>query len=30
MVPVHEQEIAANLKRAAQFIQAAKDLAIKG
>jgi uncharacterized protein (UPF0332 family) len=30
MMPVHEQEIAANLERAEQSIQAAKDLAIKG
>ncbi len=29
-MPVHEQEIAANLERAEQSIQAAKDLAIKG
>jgi len=30
MTPEHEQEIAANLERADQSIQAAKDLAIKG
>jgi len=30
MTPEHEQEIAANLERAAQSIQAAKDLAMKG
>ena len=30
MMPVHEQEIAANLERAEQSIQAAKDLAIRG
>lgn len=30
MIPEHEQEIAANLERAEQSIQAAKDLAVKG
>lgn len=30
MMPEHEKEIAANLERAEQSIQAAKDLAIKG
>ena len=30
MTPAHEQEIAANLERAEQSIQAAKDLALKG
>ncbi len=29
MMPEHEQEIAANLERAEQSIQAAKDLAVK-
>ncbi len=30
MTPEYEQEIAANLERAEQSIQAAKDLAVKG
>ena len=30
MMPEYEQEIAANLERAEQSIQAAKDLAVKG